>query len=115
MALRNFGLSREVLAGVSLDADTTSCIIFSVQNPPTSLGNSATGFFCTGSVSLLSPVHCSESRNWSPSNGLLVLRRRVVAGLDVESSVESCGNDVGDVFAVELEDLMDNPGTSIGT
>ena len=37
-----------------------------------------------------------ESRNWSPNTGLLVLRRRVVAGLD-----ESCLNDVGDVLAVE--------------
>ena len=31
--------------------------------------------------------------------GLLVLRRPIVAELDVESSVESCDNDGGDVLA----------------
>ena len=39
----------------------------------------------------------------------------MVAGPDVESSVKSCGNDVGDVLAVELEEQVDNPGTTIGT
>ena len=38
----------------------------------------------------------------------------MVAGLDVESSVESCGNDVGDVLVVELEDPVGNPGTTTG-
>ena len=37
----------------------------------------------------------------------------MVAGLDVESSVESCGNDVADVLVVELEELVERPG--IGT
>ena len=51
------------------------------------------------------------SRDWLPSGGLVVLRRRVVAGLDDVS----CGNDVGDVLAVELEEPVDNLGTTIGT
>ena len=42
-------------------------------------------------------------------------RRRVVAGLDEESSFVSCSNDVGDVLAIELDELVDNPGTTIGT
>ena len=54
------------------------------------------------------------SRIWSPNNGKLVLRRRVIAGLDKESSDVSCGNDVGDVLALELEEPVDNPGTTIG-
>ena len=55
------------------------------------------------------------SRDWLPSGDLLVLRRRLVARLDKESSVVSFGNDVGDVLAVELEEPVDNPGTAIGT
>ena len=51
------------------------------------------------------------SRHWLPS-GELVLRRRLVAGLDVESAV-SCVDDVGDVLALELEEPVDNPGTTI--
>ena len=39
----------------------------------------------------------------------------MVAGLDAESSVESCGNDLGDVLVVELEELVGDPGTTIGT
>ena len=66
-------------------------------------------------MSLLSFSDCSEPLNWSPNTGLRVLRRRIVAGLDVESSVESCGDDVGDVLTVELEELVDNLGTTIGT
>ena len=37
------------------------------------------------------------SRDWLPSGEQLVLLRRVVAGLDEESSVVSCGDDVGDL------------------
>ena len=66
-------------------------------------------------MSSFSSSDCSELRNGSPNTRLRVLRRRVVAGLGVESSVECCGNDVGDVFVVELEELVDNPGTPIGT
>ena len=85
--------------------------------PPTTLANLATG--------LPVPVRCPyfdfcfgflwDLNDWLPSGELLVLRRRVVAALDEESSVVSCGNDVGDVRAVELEELVDNPGTTIGT
>ena len=39
----------------------------------------------------------------------------MVAGLDVESSVESSVYDVGDLLAVELEEPVDNPGPTIGT
>ena len=78
---------------MSLDADTPSCTRFSVK----------------------SSNHPGRSRNRFSCTGLLVLRRGVVAGLDVESSVESCGNDVGDVLVVELEEPVDNPGTTIGT
>ena len=35
--------------------------------------------------------------------------------LTLKSSVESCVKDVGDVLVVELEDPVDNPGTTIGT
>ena len=37
------------------------------------------------------------------------------AGVDEESSDESCGHDVEDVLALELEEPVDNPGTTIGT
>ena len=39
---------------------------------------------------------------------------RSVAGLGDVSSEESCGNDVEDVLALELEEPLDNPGTTIG-
>ena len=55
------------------------------------------------------------SRNWFPNTGMILLRRRVVAGLDQGSSDVSCGNDVGDVLALELEQPVDDPGTTIGT
>ena len=70
----------------------------------------------TGSMSFFLCSVCSESCSWSPNTRLRVLLRRLVAGLGVESStVKSCGNDVGDVLAVELEEAVDNPGTTIGT
>ena len=37
------------------------------------------------------------------------------AGLDKVSSDVSCGNDVEDVLALDLEEPVDNPGTTIGT
>ena len=46
---------------------------------------------------------------------LAVLRRRIVAGLDEESSAESCVDDVGDALAVELEGPVDKPGPTMGT
>ena len=40
----------------------------------------------------------------------------MVAGRDVEpSTVESFDNDVGDVLAVELGEMVDDPGRTIGT
>ena len=39
---------------------------------------------------------------------------RVVAGLDEVSSDVSCSKDVEDVLAVELEEPVDNHGTTIG-
>ena len=55
-----------------------------------------------------------RSRNLFPDTGMLVLSLRV-AGLDEKSSDVSCSNDVGDVLAVELEESVENPGTTIGT
>ena len=46
----------------------------------------------------------------------MLQRRRVVAGVDEGSSLASCGDDVGDILAVKLEEPVDNPGTTtIGT
>ena len=45
---------------------------------------------------------------------LLVLSLRVDAGRNVDTE-ESCGSDAGDVSVAELEDLVDKPGTTIGT
>ena len=39
---------------------------------------------------------------------------RVTAGRNAESTT-SCGNDVADVLVVELDEPVDNPGTTIGT
>ena len=104
-----------MLAGVSRDANTPSSSRFHANSPLTILANLAT--------SLPIPVQCPyfkflfwvsvRSRVWLPSGDVLVLRPRVVAGLDEESSVETCGKDVGDVLAVELEEPVDNPGTKI--
>ena len=103
--------SREVLAGVTLDADTPSSTGFSV----TILADRATSF----------PVldrcpHCHPLIARNRATGLPVLDGLYFdvvwsLGLDVESSVESCGNDFRDVLVVELEELVDNPGTTIGT
>ena len=108
--------TREVLAGVSRDANTSSCSSFSVKSSNLS-GKSRNKSPCTGAVSLCSFLFLvsAGSRNWFPSGELLVLRRRVVAGLDEWSSVVSCGDDGGDVLAVEVEQPDDNPRTAIGT
>ena len=63
--------SREVLAGVSLDSDTPSSTRFSVTSSKHS-GTSRNKCPCAGTMSLLSRVNCSESRDWSPSARLLV-------------------------------------------
>ena len=54
------------------------------------------------------------SRDKSPRVWPLVLSLRVVVGRNVVT-IESCGNDAGDVCAVELEELVDKPGTTIGS
>ena len=59
--------------------------------------------------------HCGKARDRFPDEGMLVSSLRVVAGLDAVSSDVSCCNDVEDVLALELEELVDNPGTTIGT
>ena len=46
---------------------------------------------------------------------MLVSSLRVVAGLDEVSSDVSCGDDVEDVLALELEEPVDSPRTQIGT
>ena len=43
------------------------------------------------------------------------LSLRIGAGPDEESSDVPCGPDVGDVLSLELEEPVDNPGTTIGT
>ena len=94
--------SREELAGASLCAGTLSSTRFSVN----------------------SSNHSGRSRNKSPRASsvssflslsmLLVLSHRVVAGRNVETT-ESCGIDAGDVGVAELEESVDEPGTTIGT
>ena len=69
-------------------------------------------------VRVMCCARCSQWDRWSTKTshgGLLVLRRRLVAGLDEEFSSESCGNDVRDVLAVEQEEPVDNSGTMVGT
>ena len=46
---------------------------------------------------------------------MLVSSPRIVAGLDEVSPDVSCGNDVEDALALELEEPVDNPGTTIST
>ena len=101
---------------MSRDANTPSSSKFPVNSSDHSLANLATYLPVPARSPQFNFVFwvCVEARNWFPSGGLLVLRRRLVAGLEEESSV-SCVNDVGDVFAVELKEPVDNPGTTIGT
>ena len=66
------------------------------------------------------PHFCSRltsgSCNRSPNARLRVLLLRVDDGLGVEpSTVKSCGNEVEDALVVEMKDLVDKPGTTIGT
>ena len=56
-----------------------------------------------------------KSRHWSLSARRRLLLLRVLAGRGAESSrIESCGPDVEDVLVDELEDLVNEPGTTIG-
>ena len=84
--------SCEEIAGVSLDAYTPSSARCSVN----------------------SCKHSGKSRNRFPDAGMLVSSLRFVAGLDEVSSGVSCCNDVEDVFALNLEEPGDKPGTTIG-
>ena len=135
-ALRNFGLSGWSEYGAAslplfLDVpilDTEMCLrvcpvvptllhlLDFLWSPPTTLASLATGLPVPVRVSLFIFLFLVSvgSRDWFLSGELLGLRRRVVAGLDEESSVVSCGNDVGDALAVELEEPVGNPGTTIG-
>ena len=86
------------------------------KHPPTILADLATSFPVPDRcppVRLLTVQSCAtglpKTRRGAP-------RRRKVAGRGEESSaVESCGFDVGDVLAVELEELVDVPGTTMGS
>ena len=53
-------------------------------------------------------------RHVSPRAWLLILSLRVVSGRNVETT-ESCGNDAWNVCVAELEEPVDEPGTTIGT
>ena len=104
-----------MLAGVSLDADPPSSARFSTKFSNHS-GRSCNRFPSIRLMPLFSSFDCSELRNSSPNSPLRAPRRRIVAGLDVESSVvESCDTDVGDVLVVKLEEPVDKSGTTIGT
>ena len=100
---------------MSLDANTPSSSRF-VVNSSNHSGKARNRFLRAGTMMslflmvFLVPV---GSRSWFPNTGMLVLSRRGVAGLDEESSDVSCGNDVGDALALELEEPVDNPGTTI--
>ena len=72
--------SREVLAGASPDADTPSSAKI-LGNHPTILADRATSLPVLDRCPYHLSSYCSESRNWSPSTGLLVLRCRTVDGL----------------------------------
>ena len=99
---------------MSLDANTPSSSRF-VVNSSNHSGKARNRFPGAGTMSLFLMVFLVPvgSRSWFPSTGMLVLSRRGVAGLDEESSDVSCGNDVGDALALELEEPVDNPGTTI--
>ena len=68
---------------------------------------------CLYAVAIFLFLVSVESGVWFPNTRMLVLKRRVVAGRDEESSDVSCGDDVGDVLALELEEPVANPGTTI--
>ena len=104
--------SREVLLGLFRVAEAPSSTGFSVT-PSNHSGRPCDRIPSAGSMSsFLSSVR-SESCNWSPQCSTACAR---MLDLGVEpSAVKSCGDDVGDVLAIELEGAVDNPGTTIGT
>ena len=101
---------------MSLNANTPSSSRFSVNSSNHS-GKSRNRFPGTGTLSLFLFVSLVSVRfrNRFPDARMFVLSLRVVAGLDEESSDVSCGNYVGDVLALELEEPVDNPGTTTST
>ena len=82
-----------MFAGVSLDAGTASSSRFSANS-------------CN---------HSYKSRNRFSDAETLVSLLRVGAGLDEASSDVSCGKDAEDELALERQEPVDNPGTTIGT
>ena len=90
-----------------------------LRTPLTTLGNLATGWFSGaryGILFLFVFLFSVESCNWLTNIGMLVLRRRVMAGFDEESSDVSCGNDVQETYLLSSwKNSVDNPGTRIGT
>ena len=100
-----------MLAGASLDAEASSSTKKSAKSSNQQITQpnavSMSSIFC-----IFGFCGCNESLRAR----LRVLRLRVVAGLGVKSSVaNSCGTDVEDVLVVELEELVDHPGTTSGT
>ena len=84
--------SREELAGASLCAGTLS----------------------STRCSVISFNQSNRSRDRSLRAWPLVLSLRIVAGRNIETT-EFYGNDAGDVCVAELEEPVDEPGTTIGT
>ena len=105
-----------MFAGASLDANTPSSSRFSVNSSDQSC-KYRNQFLDAGMIYLFLVVFLVfvGSRNRLPEVVMLVLSLRVVAGLGEVSSDVSCGNDVEDVLALELEEPVDNPETTIGT
>ena len=65
------------------------------------------------STCFLACPHLFLNCHWSPSALPLVLSLRVTARRNVESPAY-CDDVVVDVFVVELEEPVDNPGRTIG-
>ena len=67
----------------------------------------------TPSKLLNSSIHSGKPRNRFPDARMLV--SCIVVRFDEVSSDLSCVEDVTDVLELELEEPVDNPGTTIGT
>ena len=101
---------------MSLDANTPSSSRFSVNSSIQS-GKSRNQFPGAGTMSLFLCVFLVfvGLRDRFLDAGTLVSSLRSVAGLHEESSDVSCGHDVADVLALELEKPVADPGTTVGT
>ena len=106
-----------MFAGVSRDANTPSSSGFSASSVNHS-GKCRNLFLDAGTTSLFLFVFLLsvESRDRFPDAGMLVLSLRVVAGFD-EVSIIRCVLEYRceDRLALELEELVDNPGATNGT